>query len=352
MIKVPIYSGLFFFTIFVKKSMFFSFIVPVYNRPDEIDELLESLTMFTSSIPFEVVIVEDGSTIPCENIIEKYTPKLTISYYFKSNSGPGDSRNYGMTLAKGDYYIILDSDCIIPPNYLSQVQKSLEEEYVDCFGGPDAALDSFSDIQKAINFTMTSFLTTGGIRGGSEKVDKFQPRSFNMGLSKKAFEASNGFGNIHPGEDPDLSIRLWNLDFKTKLIKNAFVYHKRRISWEKFQIQVNKFGKARPILNFWYPEYTKITFWFPSLFLLGFLFSALLAIFKIYFFIALYGFYFSLLFISSLLSNKSLKIALYSLWATIIQFYGYGKGFLQSYYKISILKQKPQEAFPELFFKK
>jgi len=352
MIKVPIYSGLFFFTIFVKKSMFFSFIVPVYNRPDEIDELLESLTMFTSSIPFEVVIVEDGSTIPCENIIEKYTPKLTISYYFKSNSGPGDSRNYGMTLAKGDYYIILDSDCIIPPNYLSQVQKSLEEEYVDCFGGPDAALDSFSDIQKAINFTMTSFLTTGGIRGGSEKVDKFQPRSFNMGLSKKAFEASNGFGNIHPGEDPDLSIRLWNLDFKTKLIKNAFVYHKRRISWEKFQIQVNKFGKARPILNFWYPEYTKITFWFPSLFLLGFLFSALLVIFKIYFFIALYGFYFSLLFISSLLSNKSLKIALYSLWATIIQFYGYGKGFLQSYYKISILKQKPQEAFPELFFKK
>lgn len=332
--------------------MFFSFIVPVYNRPDEIDELLESLTMFTSSIPFEVVIVEDGSTIPCENIIEKYTPKLTISYYFKSNSGPGDSRNYGMTLAKGDYYIILDSDCIIPPNYLSQVQKSLEEEYVDCFGGPDAALDSFSDIQKAINFTMTSFLTTGGIRGGSEKVDKFQPRSFNMGLSKKAFEASNGFGNIHPGEDPDLSIRLWNLDFKTKLIKNAFVYHKRRISWEKFQIQVNKFGKARPILNFWYPEYTKITFWFPSLFLLGFLFSALLAIFKIYFFIALYGFYFSLLFISSLLSNKSLKIALYSLWATIIQFYGYGKGFLQSYYKISVLKQKPQEAFPELFFKK
>ena len=246
----------------------------------------------------------------------------------------------------------MDSDCIIPPNYLSQVQKSLEEEYVDCFGGPDAALDSFSDIQKAISFTMTSFLTTGGIRGGSEKVDKFQPRSFNMGLSKKAFEASNGFGNIHPGEDPDLSIRLWNLGFKTKLIKNAFVYHKRRISWEKFQIQVNKFGKARPILNSWYPEHKKITFWFPTLFLLGFLFSVLLAIFKIYFFIALYGFYFSLLFISSLFSNKSLKIALYSLWATIIQFYGYGKGFLQSYYKISILKQKPQEAFPELFFKK
>ena len=332
--------------------MYFSFIVPVYNRPDEIDELLESLTKFTSTIPFEVVIVEDGSTISCQNIIEKYIDKLTISYYFKPNSGPGDSRNYGMKVAKGDYFIILDSDCIIPEDYLTRVQESLDTEYVDCFGGPDAALDSFSDIQKAINFTMTSFLTTGGIRGGSEKVDKFQPRSFNMGLSKKAFEASKGFGNIHPGEDPDLSIRLWNLGFQTKLIKNAFVYHKRRISWEKFQIQVNKFGKARPILNAWYPEHKKITFWFPSLFLLGFIFSVLFAIFNIYFFIGVYGLYFLLLFISSLFSNKSIKIALYSVWAAIIQFYGYGKGFLLSYYKVEILKQEPQQAFPELFFKK
>ena len=332
--------------------MYFSFIVPVYNRPDEIDELLESLTKFTSSIPFEIVIIEDGSTIPCGNIIEKYKDELTISYYFKPNSGPGDSRNYGMKVAKGDYFIILDSDCIIPQDYLTHVQMSLDAEYVDCFGGPDAALDSFSDIQKAINFTMTSFLTTGGIRGGSEKVDKFQPRSFNMGLSKIAFEASKGFGNIHPGEDPDLSIRLWNLGFKTKLIKSAFVYHKRRISWEKFQVQVNKFGKARPILNSWYPEHKKITFWFPTLFLLGFIFSVLLTFFNLPFFLALYGFYFLLLFITSLSFNKNLKIALYSLWATIIQFYGYGKGFLLSYFKISILKQKPQEAFPELFFKK
>lgn len=332
--------------------MYFSFIVPVYNRPDEIDELLESLTKFSSSVPFEVVIVEDGSTISCQNIIKKYNNSLSISYYYKPNTGPGDSRNYGMKIAKGDYFIILDSDCIIPPDYLSKVAKSLQDDYVDCFGGPDAALDSFSDIQKAINFTMTSFLTTGGIRGGSEKVDKFQPRSFNMGISKKAFEASNGFGNIHPGEDPDLSIRLWNLGFKTKLIKSAFVYHKRRISWEKFQIQVNKFGKARPILNSWYPEHTKITFWFPSLFLIGFLFSLIFLIFEIPIFISLYALYFFLLFTTSLLSNKSLKIALYSLWATMIQFYGYGKGFLLSYFKISILKQQPEVAFPELFFKK
>ena len=332
--------------------MYFSFIVPVYNRPDEIDELLESLTQFNTTTLFEVVIVEDGSSLPCKDRVEKYANRLEIAYYFKPNSGPGDSRNYGMKLAKGDYFIILDSDCILPPDYLSNVEQSLKEEFVDCFGGPDAALDSFSDIQKAINFTMTSFLTTGGIRGGSEKVDKFQPRSFNMGLSKKAFEASNGFGNIHPGEDPDLSIRLWNLGFKTKLIKSAFVFHKRRISWEKFQIQVNKFGKARPILNSWYPEHKKITFWFPTLFLLGFIFSVLLTFFNLPFFLALYGFYFLLLFITSLLFNKKLKIALYSLWATVIQFYGYGKGFLLSYYRISILKQKPQEAFPELFFNK
>ena len=199
---------------------------------------------------------------------------------------------------------------------------------------------------------MTSFLTTGGIRGGSEKVDKFQPRSFNMGLSKNAFEASNGFGNIHPGEDPDLSIRLWNLGFRTKLIKEAFVYHKRRISWEKFQIQVNKFGKARPILNSWYPQHTKITFWFPSLFLFGFVVSVLLTFVKFPYFLGLYVLYFGLLFGSSLLMNKSFKIAAYSVYAAIIQFYGYGKGFLLSFYKIFVLKLEPQKAFPELFFKK
>jgi cellulose synthase/poly-beta-1,6-N-acetylglucosamine synthase-like glycosyltransferase len=228
----------------------------------------------------------------------------------------------------------------------------LSKEYVDCFGGPDAALDSFSNIQKAINFTMTSFLTTGGIRGGSEKLDKFQPRSFNMGLSKKAFEDSKGFGNIHPGEDPDLSIRLWKMGYKTKLISKAFVYHKRRIDWNKFYTQVNKFGLARPILNLWYPEYTKITFWFPTLFLVGFLFSVLFAIFNFPYFLYCYVFYFSMLFISSLLKNKSLEIAFYSIVAAIIQFYGYGKGFLHSFVKIHILKQQPEAAFPKMFFKK
>ena len=218
--------------------------------------------------------------------------------------------------------------------------------------GPDKALDSFSDIQKAINFAMTSFLTTGGIRGGSEKIDKFQPRSFNMGLSRKGFEASKGFGNIHPGEDPDLSIRLWNLGFETKLFPNAFVYHKRRIDWDKFSVQVNKFGKARPILNSWYPKYNKLTFFFPSVFIIGFFSSIIvMLIFNFDFLLQLYFAYFVVLFFVSSFENKSLKIGYLSLIAVWIQFYGYGTGFIKSFYKITILKQKPQEAFPELFFK-
>ncbi|MFT7252022.1 MAG: GT2 family glycosyltransferase, partial [Flavobacterium sp.] len=216
---------------------------------------------------------------------------------------------------------------------------------------PDKALDSFSDVQKAINYAMTSFFTTGGIRGGSEKVEKFQPRSFNMGLSKKAFEESDGFGNIHPGEDPDLSIRLWKKGYETTLIKEAFVYHKRRIDWNKFFIQVNKFGKARPILDSWYPEYSKITFWFPSLFLVGTLFAIITAFFQIYLPISLLFAYFLMIFIDSTIKNKSVKVGMLSVIATFIQFYGYGKGYLLSFIKIKLLKQEPKKAFPELFFK-
>ncbi len=332
--------------------MLFSLIIPVYNRPDEVDELLESLTQQDYTGNFEVVIIEDGSSLRCDDVVRKYAGKLHLSYCFKENSGPGDSRNYGMKKAKGDYLIIFDSDCIIPPNYLTEVSKALAANYVDCFGGPDKALDSFSDIQKAINFAMTSFLTTGGIRGGSEKIDKFQPRSFNMGLSRKAFEASNGFGNIHPGEDPDLSIRLWNLGFETRLFSKAFVYHKRRIDWEKFTIQVNKFGKARPILNSWYPQYNKLTFFFPTVFMIGFAFALVLLVFNFDLLLQLYFGYFLALFLVSTYQNKSFKIGMLSIKAVWKQFYGYGTGFLESFVKIIILNQKPEEAFPELFFKK
>ena len=332
--------------------MLFSLIIPVYNRPDEVDELLESLSKLDYNEKFEIVIVEDGSSVKCEEVIHKYNNKLTISYYYKENSGPGDSRNYGMKMANGDYFIIFDSDCIIPKEYLTEVSNVLKKSYVDCFGGPDKALSSFSDIQKAINFAMTSFITTGGIRGGSEKIDKFQPRSFNMGLSRKAFETSNGFGNIHPGEDPDLSFRLWNLGFETKLFPKAYVYHKRRIDWDKFSIQVNKFGKARPILNSWYPQYTKLTFFFPSVFIIGLLAGLVLLIFNYDLLLQLYFIYFLLVFLISTYQNKSLKIGYLSAVAVWKQFHGYGTGFLESFFKIILLKQNPQKAFPELFFKK
>lgn len=331
--------------------MYFSIIIPVYNRPDEIKELLESLVVSDYMQEYEIVIVEDGSSINCKQEVEEFKNRLTISYYYKENSGPGDSRNFGMKVAKGDYFIIFDSDCIIPKHYISEVYKELTANYVDCFGGSDAALDSFSDIQKAINFAMTSFLTTGGIRGGSEKLNKFQPRSFNMGISKKAFEESKGFGNIHPGEDPDLSIRLWKMGYQTRLLSNAFVYHKRRIDWDKFSVQVNKFGKARPILNSWYPEYSKFTFFFPTLFILGFAFSLFLALFGIWFPILFYVFYFLLILITATIKNNSLKIGFLSLIAVTKQFFGYGRGFLDSYIKVILLKQKPKNAFPELFFK-
>ncbi|MCO5247865.1 MAG: glycosyltransferase family 2 protein [Chitinophagales bacterium] len=331
------------------ENISYSFVIPVYNRPHEVAELLESLTRQTKN-DFEVVIIEDGSTISSEDVCNKFSDRLNIRYHFKTNSGPGDSRNDGMRIAKGTYYLILDSDCILPPEYLAQVHQSLAQDYVDCFGGVDTALDSFSDTQKAINFAMTSVLTTGGVRGASEKLGKFQPRSFNMGISKKAFQASNGFSKIHPGEDPDLSIRLWKLGFETRLFKNVYVYHKRRIDWDKYKIQVNKFGKVRPILNKWYPEYSKLTFWFPSLFIVGFVVAAILRFIGYPVLLKLYATYFLVCFLTSSLQNKSLKIGALSLWAIVIQFYGYGSGFLTSFYRIFIKNQKPEKAFPELFF--
>ncbi len=330
----------------------FSFIIPVYNRPDEIQELLQSFQALQTQELFEIVIVEDGSTMPSKEVVELYKDTLNISYFFKENSGPGDSRNFGMQHAKGNYFIILDSDCILPKNYLDEVIKSLNTNYIECFGGPDAAHESFSNLQKAINFSMTSIITTGGIRGNKNSVDAFQPRSFNMGISKKAFEESKGFGNIHPGEDPDLSIRLWNLGYKTKLIPEAFVYHKRRISWNKFYKQVYKFGLVRPILNVWHPKTKKVTFWFPTLFCLGLLTAFLLYFFQIKFFLMLYFLYFIMAFILALLSTKNVMVSLLSIIAIIIQFFGYGFGFLKSTWMVAVLKKNPQQFFPKLFFKR
>ncbi|MBU2930040.1 glycosyltransferase [Winogradskyella psychrotolerans] len=332
------------------KAINFSFIIPVYNRPNEIKELLDSYLNVEGEYVYEIVIIEDGSTETSETVVKQFNNQLNIAYYFKPNSGPGDSRNYGMQKAKGNYFIILDSDVLLPPHYLNEVQQFLEASYYDCFGGPDAAHSSFSNLQKAINFAMTSFITTGGIRGGKQQVENFQPRSFNMGLSKKAFQASGGFGKIHPGEDPDLSLRLHQLGFKTTLIESAFVYHKRRVSWSKFYKQVYKFGMVRPILNQWHPDSKSIVYWFPTVFSLGCIVSILLAIFQINLLLYVYGFYFALAFLIALITNRNLSVALQALFAIIIQFFGYGYGFLKSTFNLLILGRDPKEAFPELFF--
>ncbi len=333
-------------------EMYFSFIVPVYNRPNEIKELLDSMVIMDYDKKYEIVIVEDGSTETSEDIIQTFVDKLFISYYQKPNTGPGDSRNYGMRKAKGNYFIILDSDVILPKNYLSKVDGFLNKKFVHCYGGPDDAHESFSNLQKAISYSMTSYLTTGGIRGRKNTLGKFQPRSFNMGLSKDAFQASGGFGDIHPGEDPDLTIRLWKLEYDTELIPDAKVFHKRRISWQKFYIQVNKFGLVRPILNKWHPETAKLTYWFPTLFLFYGVFSIITAFFGWWYFITFLGLYFILIFLGATLVYKNISIGFQSILAVFIQFYGYGKGFLKSYYYIHLLKKVPERQFEKLFFSK
>jgi glycosyltransferase involved in cell wall biosynthesis len=329
----------------------FSFIIPVYNRPNEIKELLSSLCLQTYDMGFEVVIVEDGSTISSADIVKEYTDQLAISYYKKANSGPGDSRNYGMNRAKGNYFIVLDSDCILPPEYLTEVSTSLEKDFVHCYGGPDAAHESFSNVQKAINYAMTSFLTTGGIRGGETTVNKFQPRSFNMGISKEAFENVGGYGNIHPGEDPDLTIRIWNQGYQTKLISQAYVFHKRRVDWNKFFIQVNKFGMVRPILNQWHPATKKLTYWFPTLFCLGLIISLGLTFMGFLIPIVGYGFYFLALVVDALIKTQNFEVAILALFATAVQFLGYGFGFLKSTVYLKFSSKKPELIFPKLFFK-
>ena len=329
----------------------YSFIIPVYNRPEEVKELLYSIRDLDFDEDFEVVIVEDGSSISSEAVVEKFSESINITYLPTDNTGPGDSRNFGMRNAKGNYFLILDSDVILPTQYLREVDNALRRNYVHCFGGPDAAHSNFTPIQKAINYSMTSLLTTGGIRGNKQIVGKFQPRSFNMGISKEAFEASGGFGKIHPGEDPDLALRLQKSGFDTMLFPKAFVYHKRRIDWDKFYEQVYKFGLVRPILTEWHPDSNKLTFWFPAVFSMGMVLAVLLLVFKLQFLVYAYFVYFLIIMLDSSIRNRNLQIGVLSIWASLIQFSAYGLGFCRSTYYIRIKKEDPEKRFPQLFFK-
>ena len=274
---------------------------------------------------------------------------MTISYFEKPNSGPGNSRNYGMKRAKGDYFIILDSDCLLPENYIESIHSSLEESKVDFFGGTDRSHKNFSLIQKAIDYAMTSVLTTAGIRGAIAK--RFQPRSFNMGISKEAFESSGGFSNIHPGEDPDLTLRLWKRGFNSRLFKDSFVYHKRRINWRLFFKQLYKFGSTRPILNRWHNRKFTLIYWMPFVFSLGLVLALIGLVMGYSLLFYVYLSYLFLIFIHASFKTKNLLIAIMSTGAVLLMYLAYGLGYLNTSLRMCCSSKSAEELFPNLFFK-
>ncbi len=317
--------------------MKYSIIVPVFNRPDEVDELLESLSKQTF-LDFEVLLIEDGSSIKCDLVAQKHSQNLNIRYYYKDNSGRSETRNYGMEKAKGDYFVFFDSDCVIPPFYFEKIKRTLTDNYTDSYGGPDKADESFSDLQKAISFSMTSFLTTGGIRGSKGiKMEKFVPRTFNMGFSKEVYETVGGFKDMF-GEDIDLSLRIRNNGYTCQLISDAYVYHKRRVNLRSFYRQVHVFGMARISLYLLHPTSLKLVHTLPALFTALSIVILVLSFYNIWLLFP-FIFYFLLIFIASALEYKNISIGFISIATSAIQLYGYGWGFIKSYIKKVMFKK-------------
>ena len=322
--------------------MFFSVIIPLYNRPQEIDELLATLTNQTYT-QFEVLVIEDGSVNDARDIVGKYANQLDLHYFVKPNEGQGFTRNYGFERAKGDYFVIFDSDCLIPEDYLEIVSAYLYEHDLDAYGGPDAAHESFTPVQKAISYAMTSPFTTGGIRGNKKHIGQFHPRSFNMGVSREVWEKVGGFVLTRLGEDIEYSIRIHEHGFKIGLIPAAKVYHKRRTSFAQFYKQLHFFGRARINIYKHFPSELKPVHFFPALFTLGLGFTLLMNVlyppiaFICNFFILLY---FGMIFFHSWSVNKSIKVAYLSVIAAFIQLTAYGLGFIQDLVKRVVLKQQ------------
>ena len=349
--------------------MKYSVIIPVYNRPDEADELLESLTRQTVK-DFEVIVVEDGSTRPCKDVVDKYADRLDVKYMTKKNGGPGPARNYGVEHSKGEYVLILDSDCVLPEGYLAAVDKELLDSPCDAFGGPDAAHDSFTPVQKAISYSMTSFFTTGGIRGGKKKLDKFYPRSFNMGVRRDVYQRLGGFSKMRFGEDIDFSIRIFKAGCKCRLFPEAWVWHKRRTDFRKFWRQVYNSGIARINLYKKYPESLKLVHLLPMVFtvgvmllLLGFLagivlFFALPAGMQQALGIAVSVFsllplllYAGIIFFDAAMQTGSVWIGLLAVRAAFTQLMGYGCGFLQAWWRRCVRGKDEFSAYQKNFYK-
>lgn len=322
--------------------MFFSIIIPLYNRPQEIDELLDTLTRQTY-LQFEVLVIEDGSVKDAKSIVDKYNNKLDIKYFFKPNEGQGFARNYGFERAKGDFFVIFDSDCLIPEDYLETVKNYLFEHKLDAYGGPDAAHQSFTPVQKAISYAMTSPFTTGGIRGNKKHIGQFHPRSFNMGVSREVWEKAGGFILTRLGEDIEYSIRIHESGFKIGLIPGAKVYHKRRTSFAQFYKQLHFFGRARINIYKHFPAELKLVHFFPAVFICGVIFTVLMNIFYwplAYLCNFMLLLYLMLIFFHSWQVNKSLKVAFLSIIAAFIQLTAYGLGFMQDFFKRIVLKQQ------------
>ena len=326
------------------EEMLFSIIVPVYNRPDEIADLLASLEVQTDS-GFETVIFEDGSTVPCldaeamsdGSLKVRGHDSIRLKYFIKSNEGRSIARNYGMDRADGDFFIFVDSDCILPPGYIGALRKSLIKNPVDCFGGPDAAHNSFSSTQKAINYAMTSFLTTGGIRGGKVSMEKFTPRTFNMGFSREVYERVGGFREMF-SEDIDMSTRIRLAGFSITLFPDAYVYHKRRGNLRKFWKQVHVFGMSRITLELLYPGSMKLVHWLPALFTVGAVALIAGAFFCRWLLIPLL-LYVVALWIGALIAERNLKISFLAVLASMVQLLGYGTGFIKAYFNKIILRK-------------
>ena len=313
-------------------STFFSVIIPVYNRPIELAELLNCLSQ--QDYPnFEVVIIEDGSKIDSKEVVDTFKNKLAISYFVKENGGQGFARNYAFERAKGDFFVILDSDALIEPTYLTEVYKGIQEDQLDLFGGPDREHVSFTPIQKAISYSMTSFFTTGGIRGKAKNIGgKFHPRSFNMGISRKVWEKTDGFKITRMGEDIEFSIRCIENGFKSGLLPNAFIYHKRRTSFIQFYDQLHFFGRARINISRFFPNELKWVHFIPMAYFIFFWNTVIWNIIDVKFgiiFSSLLIDYWILILIDALIKSKSLLIAILGLIAANIQLLAYGKGFLE-----------------------
>lgn len=328
--------------------MKYSFVIPVYNRPEEVDELLESLCHQTLS-DFEVVIVEDGSSVPCEAIVQKYADRLPVRYFSKPNSGPGQTRNYGVERAQGDYVIILDSDVVVPPAYLEAVEAELQAQACDAFGGPDRAHPSFSPTQKAINYAMTSFFTTGGIRGGKKKMDKFYPRSFNMGVRTEVYRQLNGFSDMRFGEDIDFSTRIFKGGYSCRLFPEAWVWHKRRTDFRKFFKQVHNSGIARIHLTKRHPGTLKLVHLLPALFTLGCLFFLIGSVFCPWSLLPLVAFAL-IVGADATVAERSISVGLRAIVASYVQLLGYGSGFLRASWRRYVLRSGEFKAFEENFY--